>query len=446
MNNKNRKQAIGAFFLTFAICLVVIIPAVANRITTDRVRIEQLIDQKSVKISEAISLPINQIYTVASYIERKNGDLSNLDEVAATIVNNHHIRNLIIAPDGVVTQVYPATEDNLSVIGLDYFSDSSQGNREAVIAAQTHQILLAGPFTTVVGDQAMSGRIPIFVKNEHGEQEFWGLVSITLRYPEVLENTNVDALNEQGVTYELWRDNVDTKERQVIMTNGEIDTGKGYLDKPIQMINAKWNLRMSPIEKWYQYHETWGYLFVSLLISGMVAVLIQKNGDLKQAKETLEVVAHYDPLTNILNRQGLFLELNKLIEQNKKFVVYYVDLNYFKQINDTYGHATGDFVLAEFARRISQHIDEKHIFARMGGDEFVIAALTNSLPDEDMDVFWDTIYEEFEEPVLRLDNDEIILSFSKGDATFLVDADNLDSVISSADEQMYIEKKKRKRL
>lgn len=121
MNKTTFIWALTAFVLTASICLLFIVPAINNRISTDEIRLEHLITDKSTKISEAISIPINQLYTVASYIERNNGKLDNIEDFAATIVNNDYIRNLIIAPDCVVKQIYPDTEDNKKVVGLDYY-------------------------------------------------------------------------------------------------------------------------------------------------------------------------------------------------------------------------------------------------------------------------------------------------------------------------------------
>ena len=304
MNKKTYTWVAFAFALTLSVCLLIIIPAINNRVSSDNIRLDHLITDKSMKISEAIWIPVNQLYTVSAYIERNNGNLENIEDLAATVVNNENIRNLIIAPGGIVTHIYPDTEENREVIGLNYFQNTSEGNREATIAAANRELLLAGPFTTVVGDKAISGRYPVFLTGEDGNKYFWGIISITLKYPDVMATTNLDTISEQGYTYELWHINVDTHEREVIMSNGVIEGKSNYLDKAIKVLNADWYLRLSPIPQWYQYPESYIYIVISIVFSFLVALMTLKNIQLRRVKQKLEVMIHYDPLTSLLNRQG----------------------------------------------------------------------------------------------------------------------------------------------
>lgn len=441
MNRKSSILVVIAFFATFSTCLLFIVPAIKSRITTEQIRLEHLITDKSKKISEAISIPVNQLYTVASYIEQKNGNLDDIEDFAATIVNNEYIRNLIIAPGGIVTKVFPDTEDNRNVLGLNYNENTSQGNREAILAAEKKELLLAGPFTTVVGDKAISGRYPVVLKDARGKQYLWGIISITLKYPDVMTSTNLDSLSKQGYTYELWHSNVDTGEHEVIMSNGNIDEKSNYVEQKINVLNAEWYLRLAPIPQWHQYMETWIYLLLSLIISASVSIMVKKNYQLKLVKKQLEITVQYDPLTNVLNRQGLFSRLDTLIKYNKKFLIYYIDLNNFKQINDRYGHDVGDSVLREFARRVSLHTNDSHLFARMGGDEFVVVHVEQDSLNKNIDNFWQLVNEEFEKPILEIKGKDLHISFSKGSASYSSETDSLDEIISKADREMYMEKK-----
>ena len=436
---KDLLQAIAVFFITLLICLLIIVPAIRNRMDTDKVRLEQLIDDTAIKISQAITNPINQLNIVSSYIERHNGDISNIREFAEIVTENPHIRNVILAPDGLVTAVYPETEDNLNVIGLDYYSDSSQGNREAVIAAQARSLLLAGPFTTVVGDEAVSGRLPVYLEDEYGNEVFWGLISITLRYPEVLESCNLQLLGDQGLSYEIWRNNVDTQDEQIILSEGKSYNSEQYLDKAIVIANAEWHIKAAPVLKWYQYQDSWSYGGISILISIMMAMLVMNNQGLKQAKKKLETMLHHDHLTKVLNRQGLFDRLEALLQKQQDFLIYFMDLNAFKGINDRYGHAAGDYTLIEFTRRINLHLNKNHIFARISGDEFILIYINANPTDAEVISFWNAITKEFESPIV-FHGENIFLSFSKGMASYPADGDTVDEVMLLDDERMYSEK------
>lgn len=444
MKKKFTFSSILTFFLIMTICLIIIIPASHSMITAERISLEQLNTDNTIRISEAISRPINQIYTASKYIEHNNGDLSRFDELANIIVDSDYVRNLILAPDGVVQYVYPNTEENRSVLGLDYYSNSSEGNREAITAAQEHKLLLAGPFTTVVGDTAISGRIPVFLTDKNGDRTFWGIVSITLQYPEILENTYIDNLTERGITYNLWHKNIDTGEHQIILSNGSIDEDGSYIDKHIDLLNSEWYLRLSPVRKWYEFYQIWNCFLVAVFISILVSIVVHKNKALNVAKKNLEFMLNYDQLTKVLNRHGLFSVLNDLIKSNTVFQLNYIDLNRFKYINDTFGHTTGDFILAEFARRISKYIDDNHFFARISGDEFIIIYTGKDFESEAEKEFWQNIYKEFDSPITTINDEDIFISFSKGYSVYPDDSDKIDDIISIADEKMYLDKKKNK--
>ena len=100
------------------------------------------------------------------------------------------------------------------------------------------------------------------------------------------------------------------------------------------------------------------------------------NGHLTQKVKEVTLLSITDPLTQIFNRQKLEQVLKAEMQRNHRynipFSVLMVDIDYFKRINDTYGHDVGDSVLIEFSRLISENIRENDVFARWGGEEFII--------------------------------------------------------------------------
>ncbi len=398
--NKTRQRVIISFLLSNLLCLLFIVPAINNRISIDVNQIENLLYDRSVQASEAISLPVNQLYTVASFINSSRGSLENIESLADAVVSSKHVRNLIIAPDGIVSYVYPMADGNEAVLGLNYYDNSVEGNKEAIIAAYSEGILLAGPFTTVLGDKAISGRLPVNLIDENGNKNFWGIISLTLDYPEIMESTGLENLSKQGYIYELWHTNVDTGLRDVIVSNGVINENDNYLDKIIKVQNASWCLRLAPLPKWYQYPETWVYIILSLAVSTTVSLMVLKNQQLHILTSELEHLAHYDSLTGLLNRQGLMNQIDNLQKNNKNFLVYYLDLNDFKDINDSFGHDAGDEVLREFGKRINKHLIENHFLCRMGGDEFILVSCSNYNTEEKMASFWEAVYQELQKPFI----------------------------------------------
>ncbi|TWI56539.1 PAS domain S-box-containing protein/diguanylate cyclase (GGDEF)-like protein [Pseudomonas duriflava] len=94
----------------------------------------------------------------------------------------------------------------------------------------------------------------------------------------------------------------------------------------------------------------------------------------KQYELRLQAMAHLDPLTGIPNRRVLMDDMQREIEQLNatSFAVLYLDLDRFKTINDQQGHETGDELLIQFVLRIQEYLRTSDLFARIGGDEFVI--------------------------------------------------------------------------
>ena len=123
------------------------------------------------------------------------------------------------------------------------------------------------------------------------------------------------------------------------------------------------------------------FMLVSV-IAGITLIMAMASSayaiDLQAAQEATESYRHlalHDPLTGLPNRHGLAQRLAELlagrVEDTARVVVLAIDLDRFKDVNDAHGHAAGDAVLTEVARRVSAELEEGEFFARIGGDEFV---------------------------------------------------------------------------
>ena len=97
----------------------------------------------------------------------------------------------------------------------------------------------------------------------------------------------------------------------------------------------------------------------------------------RQKKDALLYrAAHHDPVTGLLNRHGLLQELARCVSRaaaaHGECAVFFIDLDRFKRINDTFGHETGDQLLCQFAQRLQALLSAQAVLARFGGDEFII--------------------------------------------------------------------------
>ncbi len=171
--------------------------------------------------------------------------------------------------------------------------------------------------------------------------------------------------------------------------------------------------------------------------------MVRANGELQRALETIERIAIHDELTNIYNRRHMFTILNReksLADRSKRsFTVCLMDLDDFKQVNDTYGHLTGDAVLKHFARAIQEDIREEDYLARYGGEEFLVV-FTNLYCLENSAECAQRLRQTVER--LRFPDmpPEIRITVSVGLTTYKP-SESLDSLLSRADMALYAAKK-----
>ena len=159
----------------------------------------------------------------------------------------------------------------------------------------------------------------------------------------------------------------------------------------------------------------------------------------KKEQERLHNLAHYDHLTAIPNRYLLLDRLEHLIAQSERgtseFSLLYMDLNEFKLINDTKGHAFGDQLLKEVALRLTQLIRKSDTFARLGGDEFVFL-LENASQKHDLAVKVEMILKEFDRDFL-INGEAINVGCSIGIATYPADGSTIEDLLATGDAAMY---------
>ncbi len=173
------------------------------------------------------------------------------------------------------------------------------------------------------------------------------------------------------------------------------------------------------------------------LAQSIRAAVVRKNSEMRIIHR-----ATCDPLTGLSNRES-FMEAmetawSKAERFGRKFAVLFLDLNKFKQINDTYGHLAGDHTLKEFAGRIRQCARDYDTVARFSGDEFVV--LLEELEDDGFTPaihVAERIAEQVSSKKIRLENAEISISASIGVALYPASSTDKNQLIELADLAMY---------
>jgi len=159
----------------------------------------------------------------------------------------------------------------------------------------------------------------------------------------------------------------------------------------------------------------------------------------KQRREHLVYQATHDALTNLPNRVYLNQNFSRYINEIKKpFSILFIDMDKFKNVNDTFGHQVGDKVLIELSRRIKLLISESSIVIRHGGDEFIV--LTYKVNDDELQKLSFSIVDSLSTPYL-IDNHTFILGASIGIAKYPEHGDTLDMLLRASDIAMYEAKK-----
>lgn len=167
--------------------------------------------------------------------------------------------------------------------------------------------------------------------------------------------------------------------------------------------------------------------------------------ELQQAKVRLEIVekeADQDQLLPILNRRAFVRELHRYIAFTDRYgtpaSLLYFDLDGFKQINDTYGHAGGDAALSHFAQALLENVRDSDSVGRLGGDEFGV--LLSHATQEQATRKADDLAEKLRAVPAPWNGMKIPVSFSYG-AFELKSGENADSAMARADEAMYAHKR-----
>jgi diguanylate cyclase (GGDEF)-like protein len=167
----------------------------------------------------------------------------------------------------------------------------------------------------------------------------------------------------------------------------------------------------------------------------------QQQLEAKVADRTrqLQELAEQDPLTGLANRRHLFATLNVAIERartsDERVGVFFLDIDNFKTLNDSLGHAYGDRVLVAIARRLESSSRSCGFAARLGGDEFTIIH-QGSATIEEILAYGAAIVRAFESPV-QVDDREVIVSVSVGASVFPDHEQDAESLLRAADAALF---------
>lgn len=162
----------------------------------------------------------------------------------------------------------------------------------------------------------------------------------------------------------------------------------------------------------------------------------------KASEELIRKQADFDTLTGLPNRRMLRDRLDHEIRKSRRdhmqLAILFIDLDHFKEVNDTLGHDRGDQLLKEAARRLRACVRETDTVARMGGDEFTIL-LAELVDDTDLQRVLKSILDAMAQ-VFQLGDEQVFVSASVGITMYPVDATDADALLKHADQALYVAK------
>ena len=320
------------------------------------------------RIKNEITEGIDVTDVLKQILISESGEFNQFDMIAENLMSDS-IESVQLAPNGVVTDIYPSAGNEAGKI--DLLHDKDRG-KISCYARDNHTIITQGPFKLKQGGSGIAVRNPIYLKDENGQEYFWGFTIVILRVPEIFSDAT-SALSKFGYEYSLsktdnpWSDNY----KVVYQSDDQLTPTVSY---GFTIGEENWTLEVAPESGWRNLRllVIVGGMFttVVLLFSGLTRVWLVS----KENKNKFQILAHTDSLTDIYNRYGFDELAERMITKNPKshFVAALLDIDDFKFINDIYGHGYGDKALKCLADSMKAFFPSDAILGRNGGDEFCV--------------------------------------------------------------------------
>ena len=347
--------------------------------------------------------------------------------------NENQIRNIGVCQDTTIIWNYPK-EGNAAAIGVDLAKVESQ--KELVLKVKNEMVpILQGPVELVQGGTGFIIRLPI-VRKDTG---YWGQISIVLKGNNIIDEINGYA-EDAGLNIAIFNAQNDT-----VPFLGSMDAvGESPLSFDIDPGFMDWQVEVSPKDGWENNQPIfWCAIFLAGLVAAGAGLLTFRA---LKTNYQLRTMSSHDSLTGLFNRhylneyQSMVLVAAK--RNNRQVGFMSMDLNHFKNINDTYGHNVGDLVLIETARILKESTRINEAAFRLGGDEFLII-----MPDiedrSELQQARERLSKRFKNE-FHLADYPAKIEVSIGTALFPEDGDDIDMLLQVSDEQMYADKKEQK--
>ena len=292
--SRPRVTAIVVFLLAAAVAAVLIWRLDRGREMEERLRIAALATDHAHAIQTTMERALSTAHALGAMIRQGRGNIPDFEGVTSQLLlQTPGVASVALSPGGVIRRVVPLAGNERS-LGFNQLTDPKQ-SREAFIAKETGKLTLAGPLTLVQGGLGVVGRLPVFLDGSGGKPEFWGFVSVVIRFPQALADARLEQLNQRGLDFDLWRTQPDTGKKQGIMASSSRDL-VSPVDQGLDLPNGRWTLSVAPRKGWSDHvslvlQATLGLAF-SLLLAYAARLLVVQKAHEKGLESLVEERTH----------------------------------------------------------------------------------------------------------------------------------------------------------
>ena len=418
---RHKKLFAAAFFIALFVSFVGSYLQVMYRYHQDR----DYVNFTAQNYLSYVQLRWNELERSAGYLAQSccqlEGGAMDFPVLAGQVLQaSPHIQGAAAAPAGIVSY---ASNGEMMALGTDLF----QYTPAAAWCRDKAQ-----PAFIDVPDTSLKAMLwPVYGEKE-GQRYFFGFVILTVLPEAFVPGGYLPG----GLAYDLSQRNPWDGTALLLSASEE-----KLLSQPIGCASEQGGLglevRLSPIESWYDLLIIAVDTVLSLAFSLAAALIAVLLYELHEEKHAFEWQSCRDELTGLYNRRMFVQVLAKACQKKDSFLLFYLDLNKFKQVNDKYGHDIGDMLLKACAERLKSCVGDNLLF-RIGGDEFVAY-----MKDPGSEQSRLSLSEEFYrvlEPPFRFGSILLHITVSLGYVLYPRDAGGSEALLRLADNRMYKDK------
>lgn len=367
--NKRIKIMLTSTFVALVISALYMHNLVSDEVELCKLEATSVLDNQVASIKNEFMVDINSVYELRALVFGAGGKYVDPQIIGERILKNPDIRNILYAPDSIVSNVYPL-ENNESILGLNLLSPENKSCEDAKLAIYSEDVVLSGPYDLKQGGKAFSARLAVRIPDDNAQLKYSGLVSVSMNFPDVISKST-DHLHDNLKYDFILEKKLPDSEDYIEIYSRRVSEYNDFVSSDFSIHNINFRLSIVPQHGW---HDKFGItikIFAFIAVSLLVGIIM---GVVFTARQKLIEKSRTDALTGIYNRAGGTHAITTIIKNKlyKSGAFVLMDLDHFKNVNDLLGHQMGDEVLATTAAILKNSVRDTDVVARLGGDEFML--------------------------------------------------------------------------